>query len=62
MTWYLVIRALCVLAFVSAVGCLLGAGAALDDHRPARGWTVAAFAFAIAGCLLIGLGWTPEHP
>jgi drug/metabolite transporter (DMT)-like permease len=61
-TWYLTIRALCVLAFVVALGTLFGAGIAADNHRPVPPWIVAFFGFAIGGCILIGFGWTPEHP
>lgn len=64
MNWYLSIRALCVVAYVAALACLLGAIFAADEHnsRRARFWALAGFAFAIVGCLLVGFGWTPEHP
>lgn len=62
MTWYLTIRALCVLSFVIAFATLFGAGIAADDRRPAWPWIAAFFGFAVCGCVLIGFGWTPEHP
>lgn len=62
MTWYLVFRALCVVMFVVTFGSLFGAGIAADSHRRAWPYVALAAVFAIAGCLLVGLGWTPEHP
>ena len=62
MTWYLVFRALSISAFVAAFGSLFGAGIAADCHNRAWPFVVLAAVLAITGCLLIGLGWTPEHP
>lgn len=63
MSWYLVLRALCILAFIAGFCCLIGAGCMLEEGKRSSAirWTYAGFAFALAGCLLIGLGWTPVH-
>ncbi|MFV8169859.1 hypothetical protein [Mycolicibacterium peregrinum] len=62
MTWYLVFRALCVVMFVATFGALFGAGIRADMHKRAWPYVAVAAVFAIAGCLLVGIGWTPEHP
>ena len=62
MTWYLVFRGLCLCAYAAAVGSLVGAGIAADKHRRAWPYVILAAVFAIAGCLLLGLGWSPVHP
>lgn len=64
MTWYLTIRALCVVAFVAGVCCLFGSACMAEEgkRQAAQRWVAYAFGFLILGCALIGLGWTPEHP
>ena len=41
---------------------LFGAGIRADMHKRAWPYVAVAAVFAIAGCLLVGIGWTPEHP
>lgn len=64
MTWYLTIRAFCVLAFIAGFASLFAAACFADEknYSAARRWTAFGFGFAIVGCVLISFGWTEAHP
>lgn len=67
MTWYLVFRALCVCAFVASLVSLIGAGMCAESNRYSTRrrtgcYLALAAVFAVTGCLLVGIGWTPVHP
>ncbi|AEL97836.1 hypothetical protein SEA_SPECKS_197 [Mycobacterium phage Specks] len=64
MTWYLVVRALCIFAFVMGATSLIVAGIYAGDGVPRRAWPFLGVSvlLGLVGCLLVGVGWGPEHP
>lgn len=64
MAWYLVFRALCVVAFIaSALSVCCAAGfSERASLRLSGAWMVIALVLAVTGCLLVGVGWSEAHP
>lgn len=64
MTWYLVWRGLCCVAYVFAVISACCAGVAMEQHRriACYAWGATCVALAIAASLLLGIGWGPNTP